>query len=218
MAERERIAREMHDGLAQVLGYVNTKSQAIEELLLAGRTDEARGLLAELAAAARSIYVDVREAILGLRSPVVPGVGLDRGGRGVRRHASPRRSKIVVSVDASADARAVWSSAPEVEAQVFRIVQEALTNVRKHSGARRADIVFAVVDGRLDVVIADDGHGLEAAPSDARIDFATVNARCASERTASARRSIGRIRRAVAAGSRSTSRRGARPWSRPGIV
>ena len=74
VAERERIAREMHDGLAQVLGYVNTKSQAIEELLVAGRNDEARGSLAELAAAARSIYVDVREAILGLRSPVVPGV------------------------------------------------------------------------------------------------------------------------------------------------
>ena len=76
VAERERIAREMHDGLAQVLGYVNTKSQAIEELLAAGRTDEARSALRELAAAARSIYVDVREAILGLRSPVVPGVGL----------------------------------------------------------------------------------------------------------------------------------------------
>ena len=83
-AERERIAREMHDGLAQVLGYVNTKSQAIEELLVAGRTIEARGLLAELAAAARSIYVDVREAILGLRSPVAPGVGLVAAGRGLR--------------------------------------------------------------------------------------------------------------------------------------
>ena len=83
VAERERIAREMHDGLAQVLGYVNTKSQAIEELLVAGRTDAAREQLAELAAAARSIYVDVREAILGLRSPVVPGLGLVDGGRGL---------------------------------------------------------------------------------------------------------------------------------------
>ena len=84
VAERERIAREMHDGLAQVLGYVNTKSQAIEELLVAGRTDEARDQLAELAAAARSIYVDVREAILGLRSPVIPGRRPGRRGRGLR--------------------------------------------------------------------------------------------------------------------------------------
>ena len=104
MAERERIAREMHDGLAQVLGYVNIKSQAIEELLLLGRTEEARGLLAELAAAARSIYVDVREAILGLRSPVVPGVGLIAS---VEEYADrfAEASKIVVRVDASAAAR-----------------------------------------------------------------------------------------------------------------
>ena len=104
VAERERIAREMHDGLAQVLGYVNTKSQAIEELLVAGRTDEARLQLAELAAAARSIYVDVREAILGLRSPVIPGVGLvaaveDYAGR------FAEASKIAVHVVASDAAR-----------------------------------------------------------------------------------------------------------------
>ena len=92
VAERERIAREMHDGLAQVLGYVNTKSQAIEELLDADRTDEARGLLAELAAAARSIYVDIREAILGLRSPVIPGGAWWLRSRTTRR-ASPRHRR-----------------------------------------------------------------------------------------------------------------------------
>ena len=55
--------------------------------------------------------------------------------------------------------------APEVEAQVFRIVQEALTNVRKHSGAGRVEIVFVARDGRLDVVVVDDGHGLRPAPA-----------------------------------------------------
>ena len=96
--ERERIAREIHDGLAQVLGYVNTKSQAVEGLLEAGRLDEARVQMAELSAAARSIYVDVREAILGLSEP--------RGRRG--RTSRPRlrdyadrfaeASKLAVSV------------------------------------------------------------------------------------------------------------------------
>jgi len=163
VAERERIAREMHDGLAQVLGYVNTKSQAVEELLIAGRTDEARGLLAELAAAARSIYVDVREAILGLRSPVVPGVGLVTA---VEDYAVrfAEASKIAVVVHASAAARRL-DLAPEAEAQVFRIIQEALTNVRKHSGAGRATVAFSIVGGRLEVAIADDGHGLASPPS-----------------------------------------------------
>ncbi len=163
VAERERIAREMHDGLAQVLGYVNTKSQAIEELLLAGRTDEARGLLAELAAAARSIYVDVREAILGLRSPVVPGVGLVAAVEDYSARFA-EASKIAIRVDAPSAARRL-DLAPDVEAQVFRIVQEALTNVRKHSGAGRAEVVFSVHDGTLEVVITDDGHGIEAPPS-----------------------------------------------------
>jgi signal transduction histidine kinase len=163
VAERERIAREMHDGLAQVLGYVNTKSQAIEELLVAGRNDEARSSLAELAAAARSIYVDVREAILGLRSPVVPGVGLVKAVEDYAARFS-EASKIVVRVDAPRAARQL-DLAPDVEAQVFRIVQEALTNVRKHSGAGRADVVFSIPDGRLEVVIADAGHGFRKPPS-----------------------------------------------------
>ncbi len=165
-AERERIAREMHDGLAQVLGYVNTKSQAIEELLAVGRTAEARGLLSELAAAARSIYVDVREAILGLRSPVDPGIGLVAA---VEDYAArfAEASKIAVRVDA-ATAVGHLDLAPNVEAQVFRIIQEALTNVRKHSGAGRVDVSFGVADGRLEVVIADDGHGIaeSAAPAE----------------------------------------------------
>lgn len=163
VAERERIAREMHDGLAQVLGYVNTKSQAIEELLAAGRTSEARGLLVELAAAARSIYVDVREAILGLRSPVVPGVGLVAA---VEAYAArfAEASKIAARVEAPEAVRRL-ELAPDVEAQVFRIVQEALTNVRKHSGAGRAEVAFAVREGCLDVVIADDGHGIGALAS-----------------------------------------------------
>ncbi len=165
VAERERIAREMHDGLAQVLGYVNTKSQAIEELLAAGRTDEARSALGELAAAARSIYVDVREAIIGLRSPVVPGIGLVASVEDyVVRFAEA--AKIAIRVDAPDAARRL-ELAPDVEAQVFRIVQEALTNVRKHAGARRAEVLFSLDDGQLDVVISDDGRGIVASPGHA---------------------------------------------------
>ena len=82
--ERERIARELHDGIAQVLGYVNTKSQAIDGYLAGGRVDEARAQVAQLGSAARAVYVDVREAIIGLRSPIEPGVGL---GEAVEAHA-----------------------------------------------------------------------------------------------------------------------------------
>jgi signal transduction histidine kinase len=160
--ERERIAREMHDGLAQVLGYVNTKSQAVEELLRQERTDEARSQLTELAAAARSIYVDVREAILGLTSPVTP----ERGLVGALEEYATRyatAAKIAVSVEASPEASAVDLSA-ETEAQVFRVVQEALTNVRKHASAARVRIEVACQGSELAVSVTDDGRGFAASP------------------------------------------------------
>ncbi len=71
--ERLRIAHEMHDGLAQVLAYVNTKAQAVREFLRAGRTEDAVRQLDQLAAAAREVYGDVRESIIGLRNAAVPG-------------------------------------------------------------------------------------------------------------------------------------------------
>ena len=198
VAERERIAREMHDGLAQVLGYVNTKSQAIEELLVAGRTDEARDQLAELAAAARSIYVDVREAILGLRSPVIPGLGLVAA---VEDYAArfAEASKIAVHVDAPDAARRL-DLAPDVEAQVFRIVQEALTNVRKHSGARTGR--DRLLRPRRPARRRHQRRRSPAARHRRRraTGRATGCARCASEPRASARRSTGPARPTVAGG------------------
>ena len=126
--ERERIARELHDGIAQVLGYVNTKSLAIDEYLAGGRVGEARSQVTELGAAARAVYVDVREAILGLRSPIEPGVGL---GGAIEAHA--RRvaadSRFALELSIPPDARHLRLDA-ETEGQVYRIVQEALTNVR----------------------------------------------------------------------------------------
>jgi len=157
IAERERIAREMHDGLAQVLGHVNTKSQAVDEHLATGRIDEARGQLAELSAAARSVYVDVREAILGLRSPIVPGAGLVGAVEEYARRFADA-SKLAVVVTATPEARAAALS-PEAEAQAFRIVQESLTNVRKHADAHRATLTLDVDGTTLVIRVVDDGRG-----------------------------------------------------------
>jgi signal transduction histidine kinase len=155
--ERERIARELHDGIAQVLGYVNTKSQAIDGYLAHGRVDEARRQVAELGAAARAVYVDVREAILGLRSPIEPGQGL---GAAVQAYAQrvAADSPFVLDLDITDGVRDLRLDG-EAEAQVYRIVQEALTNVRKHAAARRVRVSMVVARGQLDVQIDDDGRG-----------------------------------------------------------
>jgi len=167
--ERERIAREMHDGLAQVLGYVSTKSQAVEELLANDRVADARSQLEELSAAARSIYVDVREAILGLRSPISPGLGLVGA---IEQYAArfAEASKLGVTVEAAAAVRAV-TLPPEAEAQVFRIIQESLTNVRKHAGAGRVVVRLERNGDDLRVELSDDGRGFGQSISGAAADW-----------------------------------------------
>ena len=124
-------------------------------------------------------------------------------------------SKIAIRVGAPDAARRL-DLAPDVEAQVFRIVQEALTNVRKHAGARRAEVVFSLDDGRLDVVIADDGHGIVASPGAAdRPHYGLAR----DARAGRQHRRDGRLvepARAAAAGSTSRSRRRPRAGRRPG--
>jgi Signal transduction histidine kinase, nitrate/nitrite-specific len=178
-AERERIAREMHDGLAQVLGYVNTKSQAVEQLLDSGRTAEATIQMAELAAAARSIYVDLREAILGLSTPLGEGPGGSAGARageadlaiavGAYLDRFGEAAKLAVSLEAT-DGAGGEDLSPEAVANLFRIVQEALTNVRKHAAARRVVVRIERAQGAIAVTVEDDGRGFDPAgredPSD----------------------------------------------------
>jgi signal transduction histidine kinase len=141
-----------------VLGYVSTKSLAIDSYLVDGRVTEARAQATELGAAARAVYVDVREAILGLRSPIEPGLGL---GGAVELHA--RRvaadSPFALDLSITTEARDLRLD-DEAEGQVYRIVQEALTNVRKHAAAKRVAVSMAVADDVLTVRIEDDGRGL----------------------------------------------------------
>lgn len=159
--ERLRIAREMHDNEAQVLAYVNAKAQAAAELLRSGRGEEAGRQLDQLAAAARDVYGDVREAILGLRT------GTDRG-------------ELLASIDAYLDrwsdlsgiavTRELDERSPEMEPaaelQLLRIVQEALTNVRKHAAAGRVSVRGRRGREGLELVVEDDGRGFDpAAPA-----------------------------------------------------
>jgi signal transduction histidine kinase len=156
--ERERIAREMHDSLAQVLGYVNTKAQAAQELIEQGRGDRAAEQISQLAAAARDAYVDVREGILGLRAstePVRPflealGAYLDRW-----------QDQSGISVDYNVPPLDRLPITSFAELQLLRIVQEALTNVRKHARATRVIVRLAGSETAVTIEITDNGLGFD---------------------------------------------------------
>jgi signal transduction histidine kinase len=157
--ERHHIAREMHDGLAQILSFVNTKAQAVEQFLDRGDYEAARGHNAELAAAARKVYSDIREGIVALRVEV----GGERSLREifdeyVAEFSEFSRLPVEIVWDIEEDELEL---APVVEVQVLRIVQEALTNVRRHASAGQARVTFASDDGTLEISISDDGQGFD---------------------------------------------------------
>ena len=178
--ERLRIAHEMHDGLAQVLAYVNTKAQVVREYLRQGRSAEAQQHLDEFAEAARNLYADVRQQILELRttqpeeSGLLAAVGEYVDGWGQQTGVAVELA-LPPAVELPADA----------ERQLLRVLQEALANVRKHARAKRVHVAIEDLAGALRLVVADDGIGfdpLPAAPSahGGRFGLKTMAERAAS--------------------------------------
>ena len=178
-AERLRIAQEMHDGLAQVLASVNTKAQAVREHLKQGRTEEATKHLDQLAAAAREIYTDTRESIIGLRSAAAPGATMADALR-ESVDSWEAQSGIACRLHLKSDLRLSAGA----ELQVLRIVQEALANVRKHSKARHVDVRVEQVDSRVRITVEDDGVGFtrpgSAAPELPRFGLSAMRERAES--------------------------------------
>jgi signal transduction histidine kinase len=157
--ERERIAREMHDSIAQVLGYVNTKAQAAQTLLENDQPARAAAQLGQLSEAAREAYADVREGILGLRT----SLGEDRGFIETLQDYLDRwqgQSDVTVELLLSPPGYDP-ELAPMSEVQLLRIIQEALSNVRKHANARRAWVRLSPAGTGVEVVIEDDGAGFD---------------------------------------------------------
>ncbi len=157
--ERARIAREMHDSLAQVLGYVNTKVQATSVLLDNGRVDDAVRNLDQMGSAARSAYADVREGILSLRTSLQEDRGLVDT---LRDYLNLWEEQSGVHADLNADGIPPNALSDLAEVQLLRIVQEALSNVRKHAKASRVEINLGVSDGQLVTSVVDDGQGIAA--------------------------------------------------------
>lgn len=155
--ERLRIAHEMHDGIAQVLGYVNTKVQAATEYIRRSKTEEGLEQLRELAEAAREAYGDVRASIVDLRT--LPG---PRSFRDVLQEYIDRwKEQTGISTQFAVDDEMILP--PGTELQLVRIIQESLTNVRKHAKATTTTVDVGTRDGKLLLTVSDNGVGFSQA-------------------------------------------------------
>lgn len=156
--ERLHIAHEMHDGIAQILGYVNTKVQAAIEYIRQSKTEEGLEQLRELAEAAREAYSDVRESIVDLRT--LPGP--TRSFQDVLREYIGRwKEQTGISTQFAVDDE--MTLPPGTELQLVRIIQESLANVRKHAKATTAAVDVRIRDGKLLLTVSDNGVGFDQA-------------------------------------------------------
>ncbi len=155
LAERARLAREIHDGLAQTLGYLKLRTAQIGKWLQQQEMERAQDALEQVRSLIAAAYVDAREAIDGLR--LQPGEGTVRG------WLLPLLDdfRALSSVEIVAGEPPNVPLPAEIHIQLLRIVQEALGNVRKHSGADRAVIEWLLEDSWLTLRISDNGRGFE---------------------------------------------------------
>jgi len=157
--EREQLARELHDSTGQVLGYVRLQAQAARDLLAQDQITAADDYLAQLVAVAQDAQEEVREYILGAKIAARTSTGFLSSLQNYINSYS-QHYQFRAELNAPSD----WSDdclEPTAEAQLLRIIQEACTNIRKHAQAQHVLVKIQPLDGRVQVIIQDDGVGFD---------------------------------------------------------
>ena len=169
LAERERLARDLHDGVGQLTGFVSVQSQAARQYLASGQIQLADAALAGLQDAARAAHADVRSFILDLQEGRPAGAAQSWAGADQNDFFAELPGYVArfeelygLKVRLELPEQANW---PVLEAdtslQLLRIVQEALANVRKHSGKDEARVTVRCSSTELQVRVEDDGVGFD---------------------------------------------------------
>jgi two-component system sensor histidine kinase DegS len=155
-AERARLAREVHDGPAQVLANTVMRLQFVEQMVK-HRPDEVGTELARLRSALQESLKDVRRFIFNLRPASLSDAGLVAT---LKYYTSDYSEQTGIKVELNVSEHLLLSSNQELV--VFRVIQEALQNIHKHAEANLITIdVQQRPGGPLSVNIVDDGHGFD---------------------------------------------------------
>ncbi len=151
--ERERLAREIHDGVAQELASLG---YSVDDLTESETDLEQRQRLVDLRAAISGLITELRLSIFDLRSGIAPGAGL---GSALSDHVRAVGSQSGLTVHLTLD-EAPTRLRGEVETELLRIVQEAVTNARRHGRAHNLWVCCRVRPPHAAITVEDDGVGL----------------------------------------------------------
>lgn len=154
--ERARIAREIHEGVAQNLYFLSLQLD-VGKKLAHENPERIEGELTQLRSLLGESISDLRRLIWALRPVELEELGPIEA---VRRLASDLESTVGLAIDVSLQGEERRFS-PEIEGTLYRVVQEGLNNVAKHAEADRAWVTFRLDDQRVKAEIRDDGRGFD---------------------------------------------------------
>jgi two-component system, NarL family, sensor kinase len=151
--ERRRLARELHDGLGQTLTALTNQLERLQQKLDAGEPASLAGAVDTTRAALN----EVRELSRLLRPPVLDDLGLSAAlswlTRTLEKRTGLRAALTLEGLHQRLD--------PDLETLVFRIIQEALTNVLRHAGVDRAEVGVSRIGTLLELRVSDSGKGFD---------------------------------------------------------
>jgi two-component system NarL family sensor kinase len=159
--ERNRLAREIHDTLAQGLAAIALQLETADALLEAGtRPEKARQIVHHALALTRANLDAARRSVLDLRAAPLEGRSLSQAVTELAEEWAAQGSlNLNISVSGGN-----YPLPVRIEIGVYRVVQEALTNIVRHANARNLGLELAITPEQVQVSIEDDGHGFD--PSD----------------------------------------------------
>ena len=159
LAERDRLGRELHDGRGQVWNMIGIELHSAKTMLDGGQIVEAGKRLDHLIDLAKKLNTDVRETIVGLKQAGVANDDFVADLQDYLAWYEKNHGILTRLILPTGSTSELFNNT--VEVQLLRIIQEALTNVRKHACARQVRVEIAVHNGWPSVVIEDDGCGFE---------------------------------------------------------
>lgn len=158
LAERQRLARELHDTLSQGLVGLKLQLEAIDALLVQQQSAQAQEVAQQAMAHIQHTMAEARGAIDDLRAlPLEP-----RGGQEALQDVI-QRFTIATGISCQADLSALETLPASFDEPLQRVLGEALTNIARHARARQVWITASRLDERLSLVIRDDGVGFDPA-------------------------------------------------------
>lgn len=161
LSERDRLGRELHDGQGQIWNYLKMELNTVRALLNSGQIESAGKQVDWLIGTVKELNTDARESIVGLKNPIDIS---DDFFTYLEDYLEWYEKNNGIATRLILPAEPVKDLLNQIKfVQLLRIIQEALTNIRKHAKAKQVKVIFQKADNLLRILVEDDGCGFDTA-------------------------------------------------------